>query len=117
MSANLRIKTTFGKPGGERFLGPGVIDLLKQLQTEPSLAKAAGQMNMSYSKATKIVNRLEKEFNTPILNRAHGGHSRSGSSLTPFAIKIITEWDKFEKAVMDVASPLAEEFTKAIGLE
>ena len=113
----MRIKATFGKLGEERFLGPGVIDLLKKLQTEPSLAKASMQMNMSYSKATKIVNRLEKEFQTPILNRAHGGHSREGSSLTPFAIKIINEWDKFEKAVMEVALPLAIEFTKTIGLE
>ncbi len=117
MSANLRIKVTFGKPGGERFLGPGVIELLKQLQTEPSLARAANKMNMSYSKATKIVNRLESEFNTPILNRAHGGHSRDGSSLTQFAVELIEEWDKFEKVVMDVATPLADEFTKRIGLE
>lgn len=117
MSANLRIKATFGRPGEERFLGPGVIDLLKHLQHEPSLTQGAIQMNMSYSKATKIVNRLEKEFNTPILNRAHGGHSRAGSTLTPFAVKLITEWDKFEEAVMKVALPLAEEFTKEIGLQ
>ena len=117
MKKDIHIKITFHDDLGERFLGPGVIDLLRYMKDSPSLYQSAKAMNLSYSKATRIINRLENEFKTPILNRTHGGHLRSGSTLTPFAITLIDEWDKMQKKLEEFAVPLAFEFTKSIGIE
>ena len=117
MKKEIHIKLTFHSDDGDRFLGHGVIELLRFMKDNTSLYKSAAAMNLSYSKATRIINRLEGEFKTPILNRSHGGHLRTGSTLTPFAITLIDEWDKMQKKLEDYAIPLAAEFTKSIGIE
>lgn len=117
MRKEIHIKLTFHDDAGERFLGPGVIELLRYMKENPSLSQSAKAMNLSYSKATRIINRLENEFKTPILNRTHGGHTRQGSTLTPFAITMIDEWDKMQTKLEEFAIPLAAQFTKSIGIE
>ena len=42
--------------------GPGLIMLLEQIQTTESMKDACAQMEMSYSKGWKIINRAEKEL-------------------------------------------------------
>lgn len=110
MNFRLHIRESFEDENGKRFIGPGVITLLENLEKERSLSKAAGLMDMSYTKALRIINHLEEVLELPILNRAHGGHERVGSSLTPFATKLIKEWKSFDTELRNMASPLAEKF-------
>ena len=49
---------------GEKFYGPGPHQLIKSIQKEGSLSKAAGQMNMSYKKDWDRI--------TPVLREALG---------------------------------------------
>lgn len=116
MNKNFRMKISFDDDNNERFLGPGVIELLRHLKSEPSLSKSAKEMKMSYSKATKIINRLEENLGKKILNRSHGGFERSGSSLTPFALYLIDEWDKLEKEINTYSTPIMEAFLNNIEL-
>ncbi len=47
--------------GGEKLYGTGPNELIKQIKKEGSLAKAAGQINMSYKKGPGLVQRLNDE--------------------------------------------------------
>lgn len=62
--------------------GPGLIMLLEQIQTTESMKDACAQMEMSYSKGWKIINRAEKELGYGLLERRHGGKSGGKCTVT-----------------------------------
>lgn len=117
MNFRLHIRESFEDENGKRFIGPGVITLLENLEKERSLSKAAALMDMSYTKALRIINHLEEVVELPILNRAHGGHERVGSSLTSFALNLIKEWKTFDSELRKASSPLAEKFLENLRKE
>jgi len=56
-------------------------------------------MNLSYSKALKIINRLEENLGRKLLLRRHGGSDRGGAALTPFGRTFIKEYDRMQQAI------------------
>ena len=59
-----------------KCFGPGVAQLLHRVERLHSLRAAAAEMEMAYSKAWKIINSIEKEFDVRLIDRegAHGSH-------------------------------------------
>ena len=93
----------------ESFMGIGLVWLLQRIKKFKSINKAAIDMNMSYVKAVKILNRLEKNLGKIILIRKRGGHKRNRTELTPFAEEFIEKYDKYQKRVKEFAN---KEFSK-----
>ena len=62
--------------GEEKCFGPGVAVLLRKVRELHSLRAAAMSIGMAYSKAWKIINSIEKEFDVRLIDRegAHGSH-------------------------------------------
>ena len=60
----------------EKCFGPGIAVLLQKVQELHSLRAAAMSIGMAYSKAWKIINAIEKEFDVRLIDRegAHGSH-------------------------------------------
>jgi molybdate transport system regulatory protein len=83
---------------GKAF-GKGPNELLKRVEATHSLHKAAAQMDMSYSKAWKIINDVENNLGFPLLERTVGGLAGGGSKLTPRAKKLLNQYDKLEKDI------------------
>ena len=46
----------------DRFFGPGVCELLEKIRETGSIQAAAARMELSYTKAWKILNRAEQEL-------------------------------------------------------
>lgn len=82
---------------GEKLYGPGPNELIKQIQQEGSLSKAAGNMNMSYKKAWDMVQRLNKHCAQPLILLKKGGQHGGGAEVTHHALKIIEEFEKFQQ--------------------
>ena len=57
--AYARIKLTLHTQ--ERFFGPGICELLEKIQQTGSIQAASKEMEMSYTKAWKILNRAERK--------------------------------------------------------
>src|SRR5258705_12196178 len=68
--------------GGNIALGPGKADLLALVQETGSIRKAAERMNMSYTRAWKLVQTMNACFKEPLVNQARGGPSGGGAQLT-----------------------------------
>ncbi len=75
--------------GGERFFGPGPVELLERIAETGSISSAAKEMNMSYKKAWELVNKLNSQTTNPVVIPHAGGEKGGGSSLTEEAMELI----------------------------
>lgn len=92
------------------FFGPGVLALLKLTKEYESLNAAAKQMNLSYSKANKMIKGSEDALGFKLLDRKIGGSGGGGSSLTPKCIDFINQYIAFENEVKKTSSDLFIKF-------
>ena len=67
---------------GERFLGPGRVELLQKIEETGSINKAAKQMGMSYKKAWVMINALNAQATKPFVIKQTGGEKGGGSVIT-----------------------------------
>ena len=81
---------------GKAF-GEGPYELLKWVEKTNSLHQAAHQMGMSYSKAWKLTQTLEKRLGFVLLDKKVGGLTGGGSQVTPMAIDLMKRYERFEK--------------------
>lgn len=88
---------------GERFYGPGPNELLRRIQKEGSLSKAAAQMQMSYKKAWDIVQRLNVHTEMPLVILKKGGPHGGGAEVTSKAIEVMQEYERFEQQLSEIA--------------
>ena len=67
---------------------------------------------MSYVKALRILNRLERKLGKKILVRKIGGATRGGTALTPFAEEFVERYERYHTRVTDFA---LKEFIRHFG--
>ena len=93
ISMNLKLKIWLER-NGKSVLGMGRLDLLKAIDTEGSISKAAKRLNISFRRAWSSLESAEKNMGIKLLDRKRGGAGGGRTTLTPQAILLI---DKFEK--------------------
>jgi molybdate transport system regulatory protein len=80
---------------GKAF-GEGPRELLNRVEKTASLHQAALQMNMSYSKAWKLIQTVEKQLGFPFFDKKVGGLSGGGSRVTPEGKEFLRRYEQFE---------------------
>ena len=93
----------------ERFFGPGVCELLERIRETGSIQAAAARMELSYTKAWKILNRAEKELGIYLITRVSGGRSGGSSTLTKAGEEAVRAFREMEAKL----SACADELLKA----
>ena len=81
---------------GKAF-GEGPYELLKRVEETNSLHEAAQQMGMSYSKAWKLIQMMEKKLGFMPLDKKIGGFAGGGSRLTPKGKAFLRRYEGFKK--------------------
>ena len=109
MSASLRPVISIRLFRDEKCFGPGVAQLLHQVQEHHSLRKAAMTMEMAYSKAWTVVRRCEQALGYPLLNLSAGGKGGGGASLTDEALALLKAYDRYCNRLRAVAEDLFRE--------
>jgi len=84
---------------GEKYYGPGPHELLKQIQKEGSLSKAAEQMHMSYKKAWAMVQRLNQFSEEALVILKKGGQHGGGAEVSLYALEIMKEYENLQLKV------------------
>lgn len=74
---------------GERFFGPGRVELLERIDETGSINKAAKQMGMSYKKAWEMINAMNSQAAKPFVITQTGGENGGGSVITNEAKELI----------------------------
>lgn len=94
---------------GEKFMGAGVLWLLNAIERTGSLRKAAQEIDLSYSKAYKMINNLESNLGKAVVDRKKGGQDRAGAELTAFGSQLCQLYNEFqEEAKKRVEEPYQE---------
>ena len=110
-SAALWIKVTL--PGVGQ-IGPGKINLLRQIREQESISGAARAMNMSYRRAWLLVAELNKLFAKPLVEAWAGGQSRGGASLTKLGEKLIENYDAVVERATRANQALLGEIARSV---
>ena len=97
---------------GERFLGPGPIELLEHIIETGSISNAAKEMKMSYKKAWEIINNLNAHTTNPIVIPQAGGNKGGGSSISAEGIELI----KYHRLLRERFTTFLEQETKNLKL-
>lgn len=95
--------------GKEKFFGKGIAELLLLVDKFGTIQKACKSMDMSYSKAWKIINRMEKELGFKVLETKAGGKKGGESFLTDDARNLLIKYNKMNK---DIEEYTVKEYKK-----
>jgi molybdate transport system regulatory protein len=82
---------------GDRMLGPGKMELLAHIDAAGSLSASAKRMGMSYMRAWKLVQELNRDPGRPMIEMSRGGTSGSTAKVTPFGKKVLVLYQRMER--------------------
>lgn len=102
----LRVKIGLRDAADDSFMGLGPAWLLRGVEKSGSLSAAARELGMSYSKAHKLVKKLEAALGCQVLAVTRGGAGRGGASLTAAGRKFLERYEALDAAVRREAEKL-----------
>ena len=91
-------KITFTDDNGIKFFGEGPCRLLRCVEKTGSLRSAAMEMEMAYSKASKILKQAETSLGFLLTRRITGGKDGGGSILTPEGKRWLQQYEAYRDA-------------------
>jgi len=95
MENNLKAKIRVLLFTDEKCFGPGIRQVLDEIQRCGSLRRAAMNMNMAYSKAWKMVRNCEEHLGFPLLVSKTGGKNGGGAVLTDEAVQFLAAYEGY----------------------
>lgn len=108
-----RVKLTLH--AGERFFGPGICELLERIRETSSIQAAAAGMEMSYTKAWRILNRAEREMGVQLITRMCGGKKGGSSTLTEAGERAVRDFREMEGRLSEAANDLLKAYYETFG--
>lgn len=116
--AELWIKLSL--PGAGQ-VGPGKMELLRQIDAHESIAAASRAMSMSYRRAWLLIDDLNGLFEEPVVAKWQGGKSKGGASLTDFGKQLIEDYavlvERSNAANHDLLEALGRKASRTRGLK
>jgi len=92
------IKSRIWIEAGENVLiGEGRVRLLKAIDETGSLSKAAKSINISYKKAWKLIDSVNKSAKKPVIKSSVGGKGGGGAEITDYGKSLINAFDEINK--------------------
>lgn len=99
---------------GDRMLGPGKMELLAHIDETGSLSAGAKQMGMSYMRAWKLVQELNRDPERPMTETSRGGAGGGTARLTPFGKKVLGIYRHMDCAATKAASPYCRRLARLL---
>lgn len=78
-------------------IGPGKIELLREVDKTRSITAAARVLEIPYKQAWLLLDELNRGFGRPVVETATGGKGGGGTSLTPLGQQLVARYDALEK--------------------
>lgn len=98
--------------GREPALGPGRAELMARVDGTASIAQAARDMDMSYMKAWKLVQSMNRCFREPLIEVQRGGKSGGAARLTPLGREALELYRCMEAASVAATQPFEAQMAR-----
>lgn len=92
-----RVKVQLEK--NENFFGPGIVFLLRQIDTLGSVRDACAKTGMSYSKGWSLIRTAEKELGYTVVERSPGGKNGGVANVSEAGKEVLRKYEQLEKEV------------------
>ncbi len=92
-----------GPPSRRAGAGLAPTRLLKIISETGSVRDACNEMGLSYSKAWKILNRMENEMGCKVIIRSRGGAEGGHSTVTEFGKRYLKSYEEYNESVQAFA--------------
>lgn len=96
-------------------IGPGKIELLRNIRTLQSISAAARAMSMSYRQAWLLVDDMNAAFPRPVVAKWMGGSGHGGATLTATGEKLVTSYEAIVKRAEEVTRDVLDELAELAG--
>ena len=113
MKAVTKIQIT--DDNGIKFFGEGPCRLLRCIEKTGSLRAAAMEMEMAYSKASKLLKQAEENLGFSLTQRSTGGKDGGGSVLTPEGKQWLCQYEAYRDACVKANRALYRQFFPKTG--
>ena len=113
MKAVTKIQIT--DDNGIKFFGEGPCRLLRYVEKTGSLRAAAMEMEMAYSKASKLLKQAEENLGFSLTTRSAGGKDGGGSVLTPEGKQWLKQYEAYRDACVKANQALYRQFFPKTG--
>lgn len=101
---------------GKPVLGKGGAEILKELEKENSISRAAEKLGMSYRYVWNYIQKIQKSVGEPIVETYRGGKSGGGGAkLTELGKSLLEEYNRLEDYLSEVLSDT--EYWEVLGLK
>ena len=100
---------------GIKFFGEGPCRLLRCVEKTGSLRAAANEMEMAYSKASKLLKQAETNLGFPLTRRSVGGKDGGGSVLTREGKRWLQQYEAYRDACVNANHALYRQFFPKTG--
>ena len=108
-------KILFTDDNGIKFFGEGPCRLLRCVEKTGSLRAAAMEMEMAYSKASKLLKQAEENLGFSLTRRSTGGKDGGGSVLTPEGKQWLRQYEAYRDACVRANQVLYRQFFPRTG--
>ena len=95
--------------GGEPALGPGRVELLGRIAESGSIVQAAREMELSYMKAWKLIQSMNRCFQQPLVEVRRGGKDGGSARVTATGERVLAVYREMERRAREAARPYEEQ--------
>ena len=100
---------------GIKFFGEGPLQLLRSVERTGSLRAAALEMEMAYSKASKLLKQAEANLGFSLTTRSAGGKDGGGSVLTPEGKRWRRQYEAYRNACVEANKAIYRQHFPKLG--
>ena len=108
-------KVYFTDDNGIKFFGEGPCRLLRGVERTGSLRAAAQELEMAYSKASRLIRQAETSLGFALTTRSTGGKDGGGSVLTPEGKRLLAQYEAYRDACVRANRELYSRFFPKTG--
>ena len=87
-------------------MGPGKADVLRGIRDTGSISATGRLIGMSYKRTWDLVNRMNQDYKTPLIQTSTGGQHGGGATLTPTGEKVL---EIYERIMANTAQAISKE--------
>ena len=108
-------KIIIADDNGIKFFGEGPLQLLRSVERTGSLRAAALEMEMAYSKASKLLKQAEANLGFSLTTRSAGGKDGGGSVLTPEGKRWLRQYEAYRNACVEANKAIYRQHFPKLG--